>query len=183
METSVLYVQDAYKNVRIPKAMEVLNTQVWDYERKLQQIKIRKQQYERLKLKEIVPSAVAQNENSANIKTSETANAQSISRSIDKTIKDFNDKYGSTSLMVNMNVPQAQQKEESPTPQVTMEPTCSSKEQETKESPECMNKKCQNMLEEQLQVYEELPSLAPLELPSFDFSVFMSSGLVENFQK
>ncbi|XP_013117465.1 uncharacterized protein LOC106094772 [Stomoxys calcitrans] len=173
IETSLLYITDAYKIVRLPKALLVLNTQKWDYERKLQQIGMRKQQYERMKQKEILPP---QNENTA-VKA-DIVNAQSIARSIDKTIKEFNDKYGS--VMINMQ-------------HLMLEP--SSKDQDNSgkgllkdnepkdESNDNTGKKRLSILDEHLKTDEDLPSLVPLELPSFDYSVFISSGLVENFQK
>lgn len=76
----MLYVEDAYKNVKIPKALEVLNTQKWDYERKLNQIQMRKIQYDKMKSKEIVPSV--QIEVASNNIKADIVNAQSIARSI-----------------------------------------------------------------------------------------------------
>uniref|UniRef100_A0A1A9W7P2 Nuclear receptor-binding factor 2 MIT domain-containing protein n=1 Tax=Glossina brevipalpis TaxID=37001 RepID=A0A1A9W7P2_9MUSC len=103
IETSLYYLQDAYKNARISKSLEVLNTQKWDYERKLHQISMRKQQYERIKVKDIVPSPI---ENNLSGKSAE--------------------------VIINE---------------------------------------------------DDMPSLAPLELPSFDYSGFLTPSLVDKLYK
>ncbi|XP_037818096.1 nuclear receptor-binding factor 2 [Lucilia sericata] len=191
IETSLLYLDDAYKNVKIPKALEVLNTQKWDYERKLKQIQMRKIQYERMKSKEIVPSVqieVAPN-NSNNLKT-DIVNAQSIARSIDKTIKEFNDKYGST-LMENIQRMETQTvKENNDGNKMTQEQIAKLSIDNTKEmlaeNLETNLRRLSLMDNHLLSTDDDLPSLAPLELPSFDYSAFdvaSTSGLVENFQK
>lgn len=187
IETSLFYVEDAYKNVKIPKALEVLNTQKWDYERKLNQIQMRKLQYEKMKSKEIVPSVhieVASN----NIKT-EIANAQSIARSIDKTIKEFNDKFGST-ILENMQRLELQTKENNDPNKMTKDGSAAKGSVESKEMlTENLetNIRRLSLIDSHLQnVDDDLPSLAPLELPSFDYTVFGVApppGLVENFQK
>ncbi|XP_075164028.1 uncharacterized protein LOC142236672 [Haematobia irritans] len=171
IETSLLYIANAYKVVRIPKALVVLDTQKWDYERKLRQICMRKQQYERMKQKEILPP---QGDNSIK---AEIINAQSIARSIDKTIKEFNDKYGS--MVVNMQhlILEPENKEQEP---ISTFPKDSESKDEGK-SETAMRRL--SIFDEQLTTVEDLPSLAPLELPSFEYSAFTSSGLVENFQK
>ncbi|XP_073837202.1 uncharacterized protein [Musca autumnalis] len=186
IQNSLFYVADAQKNVRTPKALEVLDIIKWDYERKLQQISMRKQQYERMKQKEILPPA-SQSENLSIIKP-EIINAPSIvARSIDKTIKEFNEKYGSASLMLNMQglTLDALQSNENLDPNSEGGSKVNVKKEENKkESTDEVGKRRISILDEHMmQADEELPSLAPLELPSFDYSVFISSGLVENFQK
>ncbi|XP_061392783.1 nuclear receptor-binding factor 2 [Musca vetustissima] len=178
IENSLFYVADAKKTVRTTKALEVLDIIKWDYERKLQQIAMRKQQYERMKQKEILPP-VCQSEI---IKPPEIINAPSIAaRSIDKTIKEFNEKYGSASLMLNMQGLSLAQSNENNNPNCGADDSKASLKSEEKDD---IAKRRMSILEEHmLQTDEELPSLAPLELPSFDYTVFMSSGLVENFQK
>ncbi|XP_065360933.1 nuclear receptor-binding factor 2 [Calliphora vicina] len=184
IETSLLYVEDAYKNVKIPKALEVLNTQKWDYERKLNQIQMRKIQYDKLKSKEIVPSV--QNEVGSNNIKADIANAQSIARSIDKTIKEFNDKYGST-LLENMQRMELQTKENNDPNKLSKEPSPkvndNSKEMLTEHLE--TNLRRLSLMDNHLQAADDdLPSLAPLELPSFDYTAFgVALGLVENFQK
>lgn len=178
--------ENAYKNVKIPKAIEVLNTQKWDYERKLNQIQMRKLQYEKMKSKEIVPSV--QIEVASNTIKTEVANAQSIARSIDKTIKEFNDKYGST-IMENMQRLELQTKENHDPNKMAKEGaakgSADSKEMLT-ENLESNIRRLSLMDNHLPSIDDDLPSLAPLELPSFDYTVFGVApppGLVENFQK
>lgn len=132
-----------------------------------------------MKQKEILPP-VAQNDNTSN--KIEPVNAQSISRSIDKTIKEFNDKYGSNSLVFNMHRLMLEPTNENQDPNTTNF-IGNDDEIKTESNVDNAVKRRLSILDEHLQVDEELPSLAPLELPSFDYTVFMSSGLVENFQK
>lgn len=176
----MFYVADAHKTVRTPKALEVLDIIKWDYERKLQQICMRKQQYERLKQKEILPP-VCQSE----IIKPEIINVPSIAaRSIDKTIKEFNEKYGSASLMLNMQGLSLEPGNENKDPNSECSKVNVKSDESKSESKDDIAKRRMSILDEHmLQTDEELPSLVPLELPSFDYSVFISSGLVENFQK
>lgn len=180
IETSLLYVENAYKNVRLPKALEILNTQKWDYERKLNQIHMRRQQYEKIKSKEIVPSL--QIETTSNNLKSDVVNAQSI----DKTIKEFNDKYGSTLLDSSNKRLIPQQNEHTGNKLFNDKSTkVNDKRSETSMGSLENNIKRLSILDDTLHKNDdELPSLAPLELPSFDYSVFgAASDLVENFQK
>lgn len=161
--------EDAYKHVKIPKALEVLETQKWDYERKLNQIHMRKLHYDKLKSKEIVPSTQTE-VTSSNIKK-DTVNAQSIARSIDKTIKEFNDKYGRTlmdnkqrDLSAKDNCDSDNEPKETRLNDITKENHIEQLETQTRHL---------SLIEEQTQTTDEdLPSLAPLELPSFDYTVF-----------
>ncbi|KAM7356891.1 uncharacterized protein ACRADG_002464 [Cochliomyia hominivorax] len=184
IETSLLYVEDAYKNIKIPKSLDVLNTQKWDYERKLNQIQMRKLQYEKLKSKEIVPSI--QIEVASHTIKTDIVNAQSIARSIDKTIKEFNDKYGST-LLESAQRKELQTKENNDPNKLAKDMNVklndNSKEMLTDNLDQ--NLRRMSLLDDNLQtIDDELPSLAPLELPSFDYTVFGASpGLMENFQK
>ena len=137
---------------------------------------MRRQQYEKIKSKEIVPSLQIEATNS-NLKT-DIVNAQSVARSIDKTIKEFNDKYGST-LIDNKRM--ASQSKDRPGSNYTK---VNDKTKETTLANLENNIRRLSILDDPAHRNDdELPSLAPLELPSFDYSVFgTTTDLAENFQ-
>lgn len=140
---------------------------------------MRRQHYEKIKSKEIVPSLQIEVTNS-NLKT-DIVNAQSIARSIDKTIKEFNDKYGST-LLDNNNKRMASQPKDHSGNNYTK---VNDKTKETAFANLENNIRRLSILDDPAHRNDdELPSLAPLELPSFDYSVFgTATDLAENFQK
>lgn len=139
---------------------------------------MRRQQYEKIKSKEILPSLQTETTNS-NLKT-DIVNAQSIARSIDKTIKEFNDKYGST-LLDNNNKRMVLQPKDHPGNNYAK---VNDKTKETALANLENNLRRLNILDDPaLRNDDELLSLAPLELPSFDYSVFgTTTDLAENFQ-
>ncbi|XP_037938878.1 uncharacterized protein LOC119672006 [Teleopsis dalmanni] len=176
IETSLLYLHDAYKNVIYPKSIEVLDTQKWEYERKLKQIQMRKQQHDRLKLKEIVPPV---SEGLGVLRPEPIQTAQSVAKSIDKTVQDFDAKF-------NNEVIKKQWKENQHYKMCM--------EDKTKNNVNTSNSKGQSNQTTCFEDETDIPSLAPLELPIFDtvdFNLFTSSNtslsnimnLVESFQK
>lgn len=205
-----MYLEDVRKTVRLNKSLEVLETQKWEYERKLQQIEQTKRQFERRKTK-VVSSGDGQAEALCGIggvgagatysqntkpycETLIAPTAQQIAKSIDKTIRDFESMQKST-LLDKQKGQQLKADDSltgifSPLQRIASETSTSTlptstttvvgqlskpqQDQERYNSNESVNSK-ENVLGEQ---DDELPSLAPLELPSFDYSAFQNSGLI-----
>ncbi|ALC43537.1 CG42554, partial [Drosophila busckii] len=170
LETSLLYVQDAYKNIELPKSKEILDTLTLDFQRKLRQIEMRKTQHGLTKMKDFVPLKEAspmlplRPENTG-------GSAQSVAKAIDKTVKEFDAKFTSTI-------------ERRATPTLTElqsdNKVRNDSQTESQEFEECPSSE------------HDMPSLTPLELPSFDYSMFTTSsaptmtsyvGMAESFQK
>ncbi|XP_062134312.1 uncharacterized protein LOC133844376 [Drosophila sulfurigaster albostrigata] len=169
LETSLLYLQDAYKNVQLPKSKEVLDTLTLDFQRKLRQIEMRKTQHGLTKMKDFVqlketsPMLPLRPEHGV-------GSAQSVAKAIDKTVQDFDAKFIST----------VERKPAIPELKVDNKLT-SDVQAESQEL---------NLLERSTE--NDMPSLTPLELPSFDYTLFTSSsapslasymGMAESFQK
>ncbi|XP_016994172.3 uncharacterized protein [Drosophila takahashii] len=181
LETSLIYMQDAQKRVALPKSKEVLDTLTLDFQRKLRQIEMRKTQHglNKLKdfapLKETSPMLPLRPENGA---SGSGGSAQSVAKAIDKTVQDFDAKFTS-SLVVK--APNSLANSE---PQMeTLKNSDPSKEEEERDPYDHRVTGSGDL---------DLPSLAPLELPSFDYSLFTSSsapslasyaGMAESFQK
>lgn len=199
-----MYLEDVRKSVQLSKSLEVLQTQKWEYERKLQQIERCKQQYERRKLKTIISHDAQPNStgvHSGMYSYGQTPKqscemllaptAQQIAKSIDKTIRDFESMQRSC-LVGKHNKEQLEGDSctldtiYSPLQTITsatsksvagivieqLPNNCYPHHQHMKNDKVC--NKVENMLKED----DDLPSLAPLELPSFDYSAFQSSGLI-----
>lgn len=145
---------------------------------------MRKLQYEKMKSREIVPPA--QIESNPNTIKADIANPQYIARSIDKTIKEFNDKYGSV-LLDNIQRLELQTKENRDSnlsTEMTTTPNEPIKSKENIAEDFETQMRRLSVIDNHLESNDDLPSLVPLELPSFDYTVFgVTSGLVENFQK
>lgn len=134
---------------------------------------MRKMQHERLKLKEIVPTS---DTNSVLLKPESHASPLYISKSIDKTIEDFDARLNNMTISGN-----------SPSGKENHDPKDMDKAQSDLKSA-----RATDSLSSHSEDNEDYPSLAPLELPPFDFNVFTTSstaslasvvGLVESFQK
>ncbi|XP_016989244.1 uncharacterized protein LOC108051609 [Drosophila rhopaloa] len=181
LETSLIYMQDAQKRVALPKSKEVLDTLTLDFQRKLRQIEMRKTQHglNKLKdfapLKETSPMLPLRPENGA---SGAAGSAQSVAKAIDKTVQDFDAKF--TSSLVS-KVPNNLANSE---PQM----------ETLRKSDPARNDDERDPYDYRLTGSDDLdlPSLAPLELPSFDYSLFTSSsapslasfaGMAESFQK
>ncbi|KAH8378600.1 hypothetical protein KR009_000196, partial [Drosophila setifemur] len=177
LETSLIYMQDAQKRVSLPKSKEVLDTLSLDFQRKLRQIEMRKTQYglNKLKdfapLKETSPMLPLRTENSG---SGGLVSAQSVAKAIDKTVQDFDAKFSSTLVT---KTPLANSD-----PQMETLNKSDSAEDDGEPGVNCLTGS------EDL----DLPSLAPLELPSFDYTLFTSSSapslasyaiMAESFQK
>ncbi|XP_015043276.1 uncharacterized protein [Drosophila pseudoobscura] len=177
LETSLIYMQDAHKRVALPKSKEVLDTLTLDFQRKLRQIEMRKTQHGLTKVKDFVPLKEAspmlplRQENSGGGSSS----AQSVAKAIDRTVQEFDAKFTST---------------------VTTKSSTGDCEPHTdmlsRSDPQGsgLEDQCRSSLERSEDL--DMPSLAPLELPSFDYSMFSSSsapslasyaGMAESFQK
>ncbi|KAH8252119.1 hypothetical protein KR026_005165, partial [Drosophila bipectinata] len=178
LETSLIYIQDAQKNVCLPKSKEVLDTLTLDFQRKLRQIEIRKTQHGLNKLndfaplKETSPMLPLRPDNSG---SGGLVSAQSVAKAIDKTVQDFDAKFTST-LANKAHLATSE-------PQIDAIKNIDSVRGDEEDA-----------FENRLTGSEDLdlPSLAPLELPSFDYSLFTSSsapslasfaGFAESFQK
>ncbi|KAH8415461.1 hypothetical protein KR222_000291, partial [Zaprionus bogoriensis] len=175
LETSLLYLQDAYKNVQLEKSKEVLDVLTLDFQRKLRQIEMRKTQHGLTKMKDFVqlketsPMLPLRPEHGV-------GSAQSVAKAIDKTVQDFDARYTSnggrkaaTPALVELKV----------------ETTAKSDAQAESEEIEG-----RVTLERSSEL--DMPSLTPLELPSFDYTMFTSSsapslasyiGAAESFQQ
>lgn len=172
LETSLLYLQDAYKNVEIPKSKEVLDTLTLDFKRKLRQIEMRKTQHGLTKMKDFVqlketsPMLPLRPEQGV-------GSAQSVAKAIDKTVQDFDAKFISTVERKPATTALVELKVET---MIMSDPQAESQEFQS------LERSSEN----------DMPSLTPLELPSFDYTMFTSSsapslasyiGLAESFQK
>ncbi|KAH8303846.1 hypothetical protein KR018_012104, partial [Drosophila ironensis] len=179
LETSLIYMQDAQKTVSLPKSKEVLDTLTLDFQRKLRQIEMRKTQHGLNKLndfaplKETSPMLPLRPENSG---SGGLASAQSVAKAIDKTVQDFDAKFTST-LVPRTTVPGSEPE---------MGDSMDNSETTTSEEGTGFGERMTGSED------MDLPSLAPLELPSFDYSLFTSSsapslasyaGMAEGFQK
>ncbi|KAH8371515.1 hypothetical protein KR093_007837 [Drosophila rubida] len=175
LETSLLYLQDAYKNVQLPKSKEVLDTLTLDFQRKLRQIEMRKTQHgltkmnDFVQLKETSPMLPLRPDHSV-------GSAQSVAKAIDKTVQDFDAKFIST-VERKMTIPQL----------VELKVDNKLASDVKAENQEYQG---HNMLGRSSE--NDMPSLTPLELPSFDYTMFASSsapslasymGIAESFQK
>ncbi|XP_037721979.1 uncharacterized protein LOC119554941 [Drosophila subpulchrella] len=181
LETSLIYMQDAQKRVALPKSKEVLDTLTLDFHRKLRQIEMRKTQHglNKLKdfapLKETSPMLPLRPENGT---SGAGGSAQSVAKAIDKTVQDFDAKF--TSSLVT-RAPNSLANSE---PQMeTLKRSDPAKDEDERDPYDHRLKGSGDL---------DLPSLAPLELPSFDYSLFTSSsapslasyaGMAESFQK
>ncbi|XP_039487235.1 uncharacterized protein LOC120449021 [Drosophila santomea] len=181
LETSLIYMQDAQKRVALPKSKEVLDTLTLDFQRKLRQIEMRKTQHglNKLKdyapLKETSPMLPLRPEAGA---SGAAGSAQSVAKAIDKTVQDFDAKFTS-SLVTKVSNTLANSE-----PQMETLRQSDSVKEEHERDPYNQRLAGSGDL--------DLPSLAPLELPSFDYSLFTSSsapslasyaGMAESFQK
>ncbi|EDW92759.1 uncharacterized protein LOC6532287 [Drosophila yakuba] len=181
LETSLIYMQDAQKRVALPKSKEVLDTLTLDFQRKLRQIEMRKTQHGLNKLKDYAPLK----ETSPMLPLRPEAgasgaggSAQSVAKAIDKTVQDFDAKFTS-SLVAKASNTLANSE-----PQMeTLRQSDSAKEEHERDPYDQRLAGSGDL---------DLPSLAPLELPSFDYSLFTSSsapslasyaGMAESFQK
>ncbi|XP_017019569.1 uncharacterized protein [Drosophila kikkawai] len=186
LETSLIYMQDAQKRVSLPKSKEVLDTLTLDFQRKLRQIEMRKTQHglNKLKdfapLKETSPMLPLRPENSSSGGASSggaLGSAQSVAKAIDKTVQDFDAKFTST-LVTKATLASSEPQME--TLKKSEDPAAEGDEVDPHE----------HRLTGSGDL--DLPSLAPLELPSFDYTLFTSSsapslasyaGMAESFQK
>ncbi|XP_052847291.1 uncharacterized protein LOC128259134 [Drosophila gunungcola] len=182
LETSLIYMQDAQKRVALPKSIEVLNTLTLDFQRKLRQIEMRKTQHglNKLKdfapLKETSPMLPLRPENGA---SGAGGSAQSVAKAIDKTVQDFDAKFTSSLIIkVPNNLANSEPQME------TLRKSDPLKDVDERDPYDNHRLTGSDDL--------DLPSLAPLELPSFDYSLFTSSsapslasyaGMAESFQK
>ncbi|KAH8408734.1 hypothetical protein KR215_011763, partial [Drosophila sulfurigaster] len=169
LETSLLYLQDAYKNVQLPKSKEVLDTLTLDFQRKLRQIEMRKTQHGLTKMKDFVqlketsPMLPLRPEHGV-------GSAQSVAKAIDKTVQDFDAKF--TSIV----------ERKAAIPELKVDNKLTSDTQAESQELNLLERSTEN----------DMPSLTPLELPSFDYTLFTSSsapslasymGMAESFQK
>ncbi|XP_023169825.1 uncharacterized protein LOC111598692 [Drosophila hydei] len=174
LETSLIYLQDAYKNVQLAKSKEVLDTLTLDFQRKLRQIEMRKTQHGLTKMKDFVqlketsPMLPLRPEQGV-------GSAQSVAKAIDKTVQDFDAKFTST---IERKVTPALVELKVET-MIHSDPQTESQEFHSLSTLERSSE-------------HEMPSLTPLELPSFDYTMFTSSsapslasyiGMAESFQK
>ncbi|SPP87481.1 uncharacterized protein LOC117589299 [Drosophila guanche] len=183
LETSLIYMQDAYKRVALPKSKEVLDTLTLDFQRKLRQIEMRKTQHGLTKVKDFVPLKEAspmlplrqENSGGGGSGGGASSSAQSVAKAIDKTVQEFDAKFSSTVT--------------STSPTRKCEPQ---QELLSRSDPQRSGLEDQYRSSLELSDDMDMPSLAPLELPSFDYSLFCSSsapslasyaGLAEGFQK
>lgn len=175
LETSLLYLQDAYKNVQLEKSKEVLDVLTLDFQRKLRQIEMRKTQHGLTKMKDFVqiketsPMLPLRPEHGG-------GSAQSVAKAIDKTVQDFDAKYTSNAVRKPATPALVELKVE------TMSKSDPQAESEEYEGRSTLERSSEH----------DMPSLTPLELPSFDYSMFTSSsapslasyiGMAESFQK
>lgn len=179
--------QDAQKRVSLPKSKEVLDTLTLDFQRKLRQIEMRKTQHGLNKLKDFAPLKETspmlplrpENSGSGGVVGGAVGlgSAQSVAKAIDKTVQDFDAKFTSTLVTkatLTSSEPQMETLKRGDDPAV-----------EGDESDLYENRRTGSG-------DLDLPSLAPLELPSFDYTLFTSSsapslasyaGMAESFQK
>ncbi|XP_055911198.1 uncharacterized protein LOC129945457 [Eupeodes corollae] len=154
METAMAYIEDAYKIITIPKAIEVLNAEKWHFSRKLKQINIRQSQYEGSR----VPSAAAQP-----IEPPQQEQANDLDKPSDvcihQAIENFDAKYTSS----------------------TLESLYGTKQEGASESNNSnstsTNEDSNNWMIE-LEC-KDFPCLAPLELPAFDLGFDTNPELEE----
>ncbi|XP_017487211.1 PREDICTED: uncharacterized protein LOC108375577 [Rhagoletis zephyria] len=186
VETSLIYLQDAFKAALMPKSVELLNTQKWEYQRKLCQIQMHKQQHERLKHKEIVPLS-ATNTPVVLLRADSNLNAQSVAKSIDKTVREFDVKLNLSPIKRTNSRESKEFRQNSNT---SLEGATAARdiaapiEQPQKERAKSAGDKPAFYLNEN----DEIPSLTPLELPSFEYHSFTASTpalteLTANFRK
>ncbi|KAH8305080.1 hypothetical protein KR059_004846, partial [Drosophila kikkawai] len=186
LETSLIYMQDAQKRVSLPKSKEVLDTLTLDFQRKLRQIEMRKTQHGLNKLKDFAPLKETspmlplrpENSSSGGVSSGGAlGSAQSVAKAIDKTVQDFDAKFTST-LVTKATLASSEPQME--TLKKSDDPAAEGDEVDPHE----------HRLTGSGDL--DLPSLAPLELPSFDYTLFTSSsapslasyaGMAESFQK
>ncbi|TDG50345.1 hypothetical protein AWZ03_003250 [Drosophila navojoa] len=174
LETSLIYIQDAYKNVQMAKSKEVLDTLTLDFQRKLRQIEMRKTQYGLTKMKDFVqlketsPMLPLRPEQGV-------GSAQSVAKAIDKTVQDFDAKFTST----------IERKVTPSLVELKVETTIQS-------DPQSESQEFHSLSTLDRSSEHEMPSLTPLELPTFDYTMFTSSsapslasyiGMAESNQK
>ncbi|XP_014102950.1 uncharacterized protein [Bactrocera oleae] len=188
IETSLIYLQDAFKSALMQKSVELLNTQKWEYQRKLSQIQMHKQEHESLKHKEIVPlSATTTNTPPVLIfRTDSNLTAQSVAKSIDRTVREFDTKLNispikRTNSRENKDYRSANNSAEAhggPPKGVvkTIAPITQSPYERNADRPAFY-----------ITDSDEIPSLTPLELPSFEYHSYASTpsltNLSANFNK
>ncbi|XP_053952577.1 uncharacterized protein LOC128859638 [Anastrepha ludens] len=175
VETSLIYLQDAFKSALMPKSVELLNTQKWEYQRKLCQIQMHKQQHERLKHREIVPLAAPP---VMLLRTDSNLNAQSVGKSIDRTVREFDVKLN-LSPMKHPNSKEAN--DFRPNSNASIERAASAKAHmnvTTTPIPQPQNIRARSAGDKPAFYFndnDEIPSLTPLELPSFEYQSFTAS--------
>ncbi|XP_017059360.1 uncharacterized protein LOC108100117 [Drosophila ficusphila] len=182
LETSLIYMQDAQKRVALPKSKEVLDTLTLDFQRKLSQIEMRKTQYGLNKLKDFAPLKETSPMLPLRPETGGSGtggSAQSVAKAIDKTVQDFDAKFTSSLATKAPNILTHSE------PQIdTLKKTDAAKDEDERDPYDHRLTGSEDL---------DLPSLAPLELPSFDYTLFTSSssapslasyaGMAESFQK
>lgn len=209
IKNSLLYLEDVRKTVRLTKSLEVLETQKWEYERKLLRIEQYKQQFERKNIKNPSLGGDGQMESVAgdilvydqntkpNCETLIAPTAQQIAKSIDKTIRDFESMQRSCILdrqkhlqnkakcTVYSVLSPLQIIDSATTIPSASSLTITDSGQLSNHAPtqqpqrplindEIAHNKDAVLTEQD----DDLPSLVPLELPTFDYSAFQNSGLV-----
>lgn len=146
-----------------------------DFQRKLRQIEMRKTQHGLTKMKDFVqiketsPMLPLRPEHGG-------GSAQSVAKAIDKTVQDFDAKYTSNAVRKPATPALVELKVE------TM----------SKSDPQGESEECEGRYTLERSSEHDMPSLTPLELPSFDYSMFTSSsapslasyiGMADSFQK
>lgn len=147
LEKSLYYIDEAYKTIQMPKAIEVLIVQEKEYKRQIQQIQLKKLCYENLKIVDEVSNDSNQsNEELINEQQCLKNSEDQVLLAIDKTMKEYDARFS----LDKDNV--------------------SNRKEDKNENLFCgINN--DELLEMELKV-KEIPLLAPLELPSFDYKVF-----------
>ncbi|CAD7003064.1 uncharacterized protein LOC101450818 [Ceratitis capitata] len=174
VETALIYLQDAFKLALMPKSREVLNTYKWQYERKLEQIQIHKEEHESWKHKEIVPLSDT-NTHAALLRTDSNLTAQSIAKSIDKTVREFDIKLNISPIKrTNSRENKALNNYalDSNEGQHTTKPNMLTNAAMTQS--QYVRAACDGPAF-YISDNDELPSLTPLELPSFEYRSFAAS--------
>lgn len=182
IETSLIYLQDAFKSALMPKSVELLNTIKWEYQRKLNRIEMHKQEHESLKHKEIVPLS-ATTTNTAPVllfRTDSNLTAQSVAKSIDRTVREFDTKLNispmkRTNSRENKDYRNANNSAEGLVKAIA--PITQSPYKRDRDRPAFF-----------ITDSDEIPSLTPLELPSFEYHSYTAStpslsDLTANFNK
>ncbi|XP_067642618.1 uncharacterized protein [Eurosta solidaginis] len=175
VETSSIYLQDAFKSSMIPKSLELLNTQKWEYRRKLSQIQMHKQQHESLKHKEIVPAATTTP--IVLLRTDSNLNAQSVAKSIDKTVREFDSKLH-LSPIKRTNSRGDSNKDFYQNSNACLEGATAAANNNTPITQQMEFERIKNSDYKPafyLSENDEIPSLTPLELPSFECHPYTAS--------